>query len=114
MICPIYFTGSVSILKLLLDNGADINVVNTKNNSALILAIGKSFEKAAELLIERGADVNIVGQNSETALTWAVDKNFEKIVQSLADKGADINHKNKYGVPAIIFAALNGSKITEI
>lgn len=83
-------------MKLLLDNGADINVVNTKNNTALILATGEAFEKAAELLIERGADVNVVGQDNETgeitliyyqivclnvfflifvsALTWAADK----------------------------------------
>lgn len=51
----------MSLLKLLLDNGALINAVNENNNSALILATLKAFEKAAELLIERGADVNIVG-----------------------------------------------------
>lgn len=78
------------MIKMLIEHGANLNVINDKRNSALILATGKAFEKAAEVnnktikscidfvvlklfsgtqvLIENGADVNIVGQDNETAV----------------------------------------------
>lgn len=39
-------TGPESLIKLLIENGADVNAVNDVNNSALILAIsnGKSYK----------------------------------------------------------------------
>lgn len=35
---PILFIGFDKIARMLIDKGADVNVVNSKNNSALILA----------------------------------------------------------------------------
>lgn len=84
------FTGAESVVRMLLENGIDINAKNEFGNSALILAISSGeilnllngysiqetskgsissclgFEKFAELLIEKGADINIVGFNGET------------------------------------------------
>lgn len=37
------FVGKESIMRLLIENGADVNTVNTKNNSALILTIDKGI-----------------------------------------------------------------------
>lgn len=56
------------MIELLLKHGAKINAKNDKNNTALILATGKAFERSAEILIENGADVNVVGQDNETAV----------------------------------------------
>lgn len=67
-------TGKESTVKILIENGADIDAINNANNSALILSIFGGFEKIAELLIQNGADVNIVGKFNATALLWAAGK----------------------------------------
>lgn len=83
---------------MLVENGADVNIVNKYNNTALILAITKGdqlkdvkslyktsfqnkfylliqgFEKVAELLIQKGTNVNIVGVYGKTATVHATEK----------------------------------------
>lgn len=73
-------------MKLLVNNGAELDAVNTYGNTALILAVstgnhlrrfenvvrtrplrryafvGLGFNRAAEFLIRKGANVSIVGQ----------------------------------------------------
>lgn len=45
------FTGPESLILMLIENGADVNVVNSHNNTALILAISEGIiEKIVELL----------------------------------------------------------------
>lgn len=93
-------TGTENMVTLLAENGADVNVINKDNNSALILSIesrihwemiffllsmGKKFwkllffslvgfEMAARLLIRKGANVNAVGNNGNTPLIVAAMK----------------------------------------
>lgn len=87
-------------MRLLIENGADINAVNVLNHSALICAISEGMEnvklcyvtckkrefhgrqhvmflgndKIAEYLIQNGADVNVMGHRNATALTSAAEK----------------------------------------
>lgn len=89
-------TGRVNSVRLLIENGANINAVNADNKTALISAIdsGKShswtsvniynckrvfwlsgYTHVATLLIQKGADANRVGGKSgQTALMRAADK----------------------------------------
>lgn len=86
------FLEYLSIIELLIDNGANINAVNSDNYSALMLAMDPGIygnpeifgvegnsnmshlypfldtTKVADLLIQRDADVNIVGKDGFTAL----------------------------------------------
>lgn len=58
---------------VLLDAGADINVVDPDQQSALILALINGHYDAAAVLIERGIDVNMPDKVGRTALYAAVD-----------------------------------------
>lgn len=81
-------------MRLLIENGANINAVNSQNNTALIIAISKGnslkhvenflgftlentmlsfseFFDIAELLIQKGIDVNTVIQDGFTCLIVA-------------------------------------------
>jgi ankyrin repeat protein len=65
--------GKVASAKVLLDHGADINIVDPDRHTALILALSSGHFDVAGLLIERGADVNMDDKVGQTALYAAVD-----------------------------------------
>ena len=65
--------GCAACETVLLDAGADINVVDPEQRTALILALMNGHYDAAALLIERGIDINMPDQAGRTALYAAVD-----------------------------------------
>ena len=65
--------GKVPSAKVLLDAGADINIVDPDRHTSLILALTNGQLDVAALLIERGADVNMEDKVGQTALYAAVD-----------------------------------------
>lgn len=71
--------GAGNVVWQLLQNGADINVVNKKNYTALSLAIEKGLRSDALLLIENGADVNYVGNNDNTPVVRIVYHRLNKL-----------------------------------
>lgn len=81
------------MMKLLIENGADINAVNKDNHSALFKALDKGiilfhlqsckivtmilsscleYEKTAEWLIENGIDANVGSRFNDSALIVAI------------------------------------------
>ena len=73
---PLLFSareGRVTGVKVLLDHGADINIVDPDRHTSLILALSSGHFDVAALLIERGADVNMEDKVGQTALYAAVD-----------------------------------------
>lgn len=92
-----FIAGHEGAVRLLIENGINLNRVNNVNNSALILAINGGnlqrnywsiliwcfseiqfsslgYDKIAELLIEKGADIDIVGNGGLTALSVAAGR----------------------------------------
>jgi uncharacterized protein len=65
--------GKLTSAKVLLDAGADINIVDPDRHTSLILALTNGQFDVAGLLIERGADVNMEDKVGQTALYAAVD-----------------------------------------
>ncbi len=65
--------GKLASARVLLDAGADINIVDPDRHTALILALSNGHFDVAGLLIERGADVNMEDKVGQTALYAAVD-----------------------------------------
>jgi ankyrin repeat protein len=65
--------GRLAGAKVLLDHGADINLVDPDRHTPLIIALSSGHFDVAGLLIERGADVNMEDKVGQTALYAAVD-----------------------------------------
>ena len=57
----------VSAVRLLLERGADINALDGRGNSALMLAIHAKRIEKAHLLLDSGADSLVVNQSGRTA-----------------------------------------------
>ena len=79
--------GKNEVVKLLLENGANINRRFTLNGPPLFAAIYGNHLETTELLLSHGADVNF--QNGdETALQIAKSKGNERMVSLLKKYGA--------------------------
>lgn len=92
-------------VKILLDQGANINVQTSQGNTAVILAGCLTDNlKLITLLVEQGADVNIPNENGDTALIDAAFKGKNEILGYLLNNGADINVKNNAGQSALDMA----------
>ena len=61
--------GSVEAMKLLLDRGADPNIRNTSESTALMWSATEVNK--VRLLLDRGADVNAISSRGRTALFLA-------------------------------------------
>ncbi|KAK7022681.1 ankyrin repeat-containing domain protein [Favolaschia claudopus] len=72
------------IVKMLLEAGADVNIVGGKYGTALQAAAYTESEPI-------GADVNLVGGYYGSALHAATWRQYEPIVKMLLDNGADMN-----------------------
>jgi ankyrin repeat protein len=80
--------GDIQSLRWLLDAGADPNVRNNGNASALMWAIG-DLEKT-RLLLDRGADVNARSDEGRTPLAIAAgQRESGPVVKLLLDRGAN-------------------------
>ena len=65
------YYGYVGVVKLLLQNDADVNAVDGFKRSALHLAAEHGEVDVAKVLLRNGADVNAVDLQKYTALHWA-------------------------------------------
>ncbi len=101
--------GYIKVLKILLINGADVNLLNSSKQTPLFSAATHSQSNAARFLIESGAKV-IIGEDSE--YTNIFHKSITQIDGDLAqfflDEGATINFIDSYGETPLSQAAAYG------
>lgn len=108
--------GKFSEIRKLVEEGTDINAVNDKKQTALMLYSSDDTEakhklKAAKALISNGADVNLKNNEGETALMLYTLRNNSKnnngaILELLISHGAKINAKNNAGMTAAMLATM--------
>ena len=98
---PLMFTASdkaIKTVKLLIANGADINLKNRKGQTALSLACWRyNNEEVIKCLVENGANINERDNSDETPAMNAVIFGCWENIKTLADLGADLNIKTKSG-----------------
>ncbi|KAK4060549.1 uncharacterized protein Triagg1_10674 [Trichoderma aggressivum f. europaeum] len=88
----------VQIAQLLIDHGADVNIVGKSHGTALQKAAYRGCMNMVKLLLENGADVNIQGGTYGNALQGVCYSprglgTKAEMIQLLVDHGADVNAK---------------------
>ncbi|KAF7368010.1 Ankyrin [Mycena sanguinolenta] len=90
------FRGRESIVTLLIEMGADINIQGGYFGTALIAASHGGHQHVVQLLLENGADINAVGEVCGTALQAAIGTEQQSLALWLIEKGADVNAHGGY------------------
>ena len=66
------FKGSISIVKILIENGAEVNAQNYNGATALIYASTFGHTEIVKYLLANNADKNLTDNRGNTALKHAV------------------------------------------
>lgn len=128
--------GYVEIVKLLVERGADIDLVDDREQTALMYAKDKNYPAIVDLLLEAEVDLSNIDidtiiragnnkhflsylsklrdVNAKDKLGWTVLMRVSMHshvhpVKMVLDRGADINATEQYGTTALHFAARSGN-----
>lgn len=85
-----YRQSRCAIVQLLLDAGAEVNVVDQYNDSPLRAAAAAGNSEVVKLLRKVGANPNALGSGTRSALFEAAIHGHDNIVQSLLQGGAQV------------------------
>jgi len=96
-------------LKIILDCGADVNLVDNNGWTALHHAAEKGDMNAANILIESKANVNAFSNARKTPLHLAAFANKTDMVKLLIANGADIEFSSEDKCTPLHYAAKKGS-----
>lgn len=125
--------GDMTLIKKLLNKGANINTVNLEGNSALTLALKNNRRDLAKFLIEKGINVNLIELTrghedevfSKSAFIIAVEQNDTEMMELLLKKGAKISYQKgcdesplmvaseKNNLDAVLFLIEKGANVNE-
>ena len=101
----------VEAVQLLLDHGADINILDNLGRSALEYATGalnwtetSKAEDVVKLIIQAGADVNVKSTLGYTPVMWAARAGNLEITKLLIEKGANVHDTDNDGNDALHYA----------
>jgi len=87
-----------SVVRLLVEAGADLNIRDSGGNTPLH---GDLDESAARALIDLGANVNAQNKRGETPLMWT---SSEAVAEILLNAGADVSIRSSAGKTAVDLA----------
>ena len=95
-----------AMVKLLIDNGADVNKLGPYNQSLALQATSKP--DILKLLIDAHADINVPNTYKIAPLASAAEQGQLESVKMLIAAGAKVNARNPYGGTALSVAVLRG------
>ncbi len=110
-------SGDLSVMKLLLEKGADPNIPTASSTTALMAAAGVNWVvaqtftedlptqlEAVKLCLEKGADVNAANSMGLTAVFGAANRGADELLAFLVERGARLDVKDKEGRTPIVWA----------
>ncbi len=104
--------GNESLVRLLLEHGADPKAVDATGKAPICYAGGRGFTNVVRLLLEHGVDVNTRYGNDLTALMWAAGHadaagthDVRDLMTLLIDRGAKLDEQDNRGRSALMIAA---------
>lgn len=95
-------------VKLLLHEGADINLCMKNGVSPLFAASENGYESTVQLLLIHGANINLCNDNGASPLLIACQKGHENTAQTLIKNGADVNLIKDNNTSPLFFASFHG------
>jgi uncharacterized protein len=72
-------SGHISMIKLLIERGASVNIQDESGNTALHYAAANGKKDAVKFLLEKSADPSIVNTKEQKAIDYANIKGFNEI-----------------------------------
>ncbi len=99
--------GLISIVKILIENGASTDNQDMYGRTALIHAASAGKSMVARLLIEAGSDVNVTDKYGVPVLSYAVESGDLLTVRTLIDAGVEVNAMDQDGETALAIAKRN-------
>ncbi|KAJ1480439.1 ankyrin repeat-containing domain protein [Baffinella frigidus] len=97
-----------AVARMLLDNGARVNMKTEKGTTPLHYATWQGSEANVLMLLERGADINAATNTGSTPLLRAAWVGADSMVKSLLDNGADVQIKGEFGYSPLHCAVRRG------
>ncbi len=94
--------------------GADINMQDRFNNTALIIAIERKQKDVVEMLLYQNADVEIQNNLGKTPLMEASEIGNLDIIKLLIKYGSNVNAQGIFNRTALIYAAFSSINNQEI
>ena len=98
---------NIDNVEYLLKKGANINIKNEAENTAVILALEKGYFDIVRLLLDSGADVNIRNNKGYSPLLLSIEKGYKDIVPLILDKHPTFGAQDKSGNSELMLALKN-------
>jgi len=109
--------GDITVMRLLLEKGADPNIATFAGTTALMAAAGvnwmtgqtfteskEALMEAVRLCLDKGGDVNAKNSMGVTAVIGAANRGSDDILEFLVTKGARLDIKDKEGRTPLVWA----------
>lgn len=85
-------SGVQAAVRLHIRRGIDLNAIDEKGRSPLILAASKGHIETCRILLEAGADPRILDNEGNNALSIALDKRMDNLVELLKERISELDH----------------------
>lgn len=97
-------TGDLSLIKSLLERGADVNYQDEYGYCAVLRTVHGDYSDCMQLLIDHGANPDFKNSDGYFALWWSIFFRHQKCLTTLIKGGADLNIQNNCGQTALHLA----------
>ncbi|KAJ5502866.1 hypothetical protein N7463_005740 [Penicillium fimorum] len=109
-----YF-GITQVVKVVLDEGADVNIKDQWSLTSLQAASLGGFQQVVQILLDNGADVDVQFGEYGTSLQLASFGGHAKIVEMLLDQRANVNIQGeRYGTALQAASAVGHERIVKM
>ncbi len=103
--------GDLEAVRAEIDGGEDIEALDYRDMTPLIMAAQFGEMDIVRYLVEQGADVNATmpeADGEQTPLRKAIERGDYEMVLYLVENGAEVNHKNSFGWTPLMSAVRRG------